>query len=246
MAIYAYDGTFDGLMTVFVQLLRSNETPCDILTFDAADGILLGDVIRIGTNESNRLTAGSLTDRQSEGIVGTLCTAYMSELPGFEMVSYNFLRTVSQHGVSIVENLADESIMAMNKITYKVGCEKHRFMGLARFSELSDGMLYSVIEPDHNIAPLLAPHFAARMASHDWMIHDLTRGLVVIYRCRTKRWDIFSVEESSPVVYSKNEMEYRSVWKRYFKEIAIPERKNPACQKRFMPRRYWKHLTEKR
>ncbi|HSA34375.1 MAG TPA: DUF4130 domain-containing protein, partial [bacterium] len=39
---------------------------------------------------------------------------------------------------------------------------------------------------------------------------------------------------------------YEKMWRRYFKDIAIPERRNPRCQRRFMPVRYWKYLTEKR
>ncbi|HNX60154.1 MAG TPA: DUF4130 domain-containing protein, partial [Spirochaetota bacterium] len=41
------------------------------------------------------------------------------------------------------------------------------------------------------------------------------------------------------------EKEYRAMWRHYYREIAIPERTNPRCQKNFMPVRYWKYLTER-
>jgi hypothetical protein len=35
-----------------------------------------------------------------------------------------------------------------------------------------------------------------------------------------------------------------SLWREYFREIAIKERMNPRLQAKLMPRRYWKHLVE--
>ena len=38
--------------------------------------------------------------------------------------------------------------------------------------------------------------------------------------------------------------EYVDLWKCYFESTTIKERKNPKLQKRMMPLRYWKHLSE--
>ena len=37
---------------------------------------------------------------------------------------------------------------------------------------------------------------------------------------------------------------FEDLWKQFYKSVNIEERKNPKCQKRMMPTRYWKHLTE--
>jgi probable DNA metabolism protein len=45
-------------------------------------------------------------------------------------------------------------------------------------------------------------------------------------------------------ISSDREMFYQALWKSYFKNIAIGERKNPRLQRQFIPRRYWKNLVE--
>lgn len=44
--------------------------------------------------------------------------------------------------------------------------------------------------------------------------------------------------------YSGSEQCYGALWKQYFDVMATKERANPKCQRRLMPARYWKHLTE--
>jgi probable DNA metabolism protein len=39
---------------------------------------------------------------------------------------------------------------------------------------------------------------------------------------------------------------WEELWRTYHRSITIENRKNPELQKRFMPTRYWKYLTETR
>ena len=43
---------------------------------------------------------------------------------------------------------------------------------------------------------------------------------------------------------AEEERRFQLLWKNYFRALAIPERLNEKQQRRMMPRRYWKHLTE--
>ena len=43
---------------------------------------------------------------------------------------------------------------------------------------------------------------------------------------------------------AEDEREFQLLWKNYFRALAIPQRVNERQQRRMMPRRYWKHLTE--
>jgi probable DNA metabolism protein len=38
---------------------------------------------------------------------------------------------------------------------------------------------------------------------------------------------------------------WQDIWRTYIKKIAITERKNLVVQRNFMPKRFWKYLTEK-
>ena len=41
------------------------------------------------------------------------------------------------------------------------------------------------------------------------------------------------------------EKKYQTLWQRYFVKTGIPERKNMKLHIQWMPKRYWKYLTEK-
>ncbi|HEY1405951.1 MAG TPA: TIGR03915 family putative DNA repair protein [Spirochaetota bacterium] len=240
--IYVYDGSFNSLLTALGKAIKRKETPEEIITAEDASSLLLGELFHTGCDNQGAERFSAIIEKKSSRTLSSLCTAYLSELKGFEMKSLRFLQAVSEKGDAALDNLADERIRAMQLLTQKVTCEHHRMLGLLRFSELSDGTFYAPFEPDHNITGMIAPHFSKRLP-HDWIIHDLRRNIAAIHRHR--RWELFSIEENSPIVYSDKELEYRSIWQHYYKEIAIPERKNPLCQRRFMPTRYWKHLTER-
>ena len=40
------------------------------------------------------------------------------------------------------------------------------------------------------------------------------------------------------------EIEYRRLWKQFYKTIAIEGRNNPRCRRTLMPQRYWGQMTE--
>jgi probable DNA metabolism protein len=245
MATYLYDGSFDGLASLLSVLIKSGTTPDGIDVEGSQEDLLFSDSLFINADiiGGEKLTAW--LERESPLAMNYVCAAFMSETTGFEMAIYRFLRTVIKQGFKAINNYADDSVREMQNLHRDVFGERHRMLGLLRFAELSDGTFYAPFEPDHNIAAIVAPHFSRRLASQNWIIHDVGRNLGVAFRKDSGRWELFNMELASALEYSQNEKEYRAMWKRYYKEIAIPERKNPRCQKRFMPVRYWKYLTEK-
>ena len=58
-------------------------------------------------------------------------------------------------------------------------------------------------------------------------------------------FNIISGQLNSEVTHS-DEDKWQEMWKTYFKQIAIRERTNLKCQQNFMPKRFWKYLTEKK
>jgi probable DNA metabolism protein len=46
-------------------------------------------------------------------------------------------------------------------------------------------------------------------------------------------------------VLNEGDAFYQTLWKSYFENISIKERKNLRLQRQHMPRRFWKYLTEK-
>ena len=245
MDLYLYDGSFESLIGLCSALIGRKENPDGIAVQGTEQPGLFDAVLSLSCDIQSARSEISYLEKGPSSAMRYICGAFMSELPGMEMSIFRFISAVKQNGFSSIENLADDRILDIYRIQQKVFIEKHRMMGLLRFSELSDGTLYAPFEPDHNITGIIAPHFSRRLSQNDWIIHDRKRDLGAIYKKKSGKWMLFDMEQNSPFSYSNNEFEYRNLWKLYYREISIPERKNPRCQKRFMPVRYWKYLTER-
>ena len=111
-----------------------------------------------------------------------------------------------------------------------------------RFSVMENDVLYAEIEPDNDVLELIAGHFRDRFRNDPFIIRDLKRGKAIV--AYGGHWYISGFTDDYVPEQSSEEQEYRNLWKNYFDNIAIKERKNPRCQRSFMPLRYWKHLTE--
>mgnify|MGYP002569755837 CR=1 FL=1 len=54
----------------------------------------------------------------------------------------------------------------------------------------------------------------------------------------------FGADKLADEWLAEDERRFQLLWKSYFRALAIPQRTNERLQRRMMPRRYWKHLTE--
>ena len=104
--------------------------------------------------------------------------------------------------------------------------------------------MYAKIAPDHDVLELLGEHFSDRFKGDPFLIHDAKRSKALY--SAAGQWRIAPIDEKALPDLSEEEKLYRRMWKTYFDTVAIEERINPACQKRYMPVRYWKNLTEMR
>jgi probable DNA metabolism protein len=141
---------------------------------------------------------------------------------------------------------------AVLEAAYKTGREIDRLMGLLRFTPCfpgggpggagSSGPVYVArCCPDHYVLPGLAEHFTRRFGGCPWAVVD------------EKRWLVLAGEGGGaarlfplgpePAGASPADC-YEDLWRNYHHSINNPARNNPALQRQFIPRRYWKYVTE--
>jgi probable DNA metabolism protein len=245
MAVFLYDGSFESLMGLCGNLIKRDEVPDDIVVEGKEENVLFGESVYPSIDDTAGKRIIDAVENKSVEALRYICGAFLSEINGSEKAIFDFLSLIHIKGWRVIDNLAEDSVLSIFRMQQKVFIEKHRMLGLLRFSELSDGTFYSPYEPDHNITCLVAPHFKERLAQQNWIIHDVKRNIGAMYKKQTGRWELFNIEQSSRIRYSEREEDYQKLWHHYCREISIPERKNPRCQKQFMPVRYWKHLTER-
>ena len=147
----------------------------------------------------------------------------------------------------LVNYLQDPYVLAVSKMRQNVWCEAHHYMGFVRFAELKNGILYSEIEPQNHILPIIAEHFADRLPKENFMIKDKARNLYIVHEAG--KGVVFHKEEGTGIevteeMYSEEETAIQRLFKIFHKTIAIQERTNLELQRQLLPLRFRENMVE--
>jgi probable DNA metabolism protein len=179
--------------------------------------------------------------------------AFATADDNIELCLYRYLRKVFDDATGkFHKNLLDDDAFTIYRAARRVRTEIHRFHGFVRFQATADGKYFAVIAPDNDIVSLLAPFFTARFPAQNWVIYDSKRNKGIFYDCKNvveiqlaERQFSTLTGNLRPENVSDDENRYRQLWRTYYRSINIVERKNTRTMVNFLPRRYWKYLTEK-
>ena len=241
MPNYYYDGSFDGLLTVIYMAYNDRESNMLRVNAKAEQLFLALDDIHIITDFSKaRRVEKSICDKLSYNFLNSIRTCFLSCDKNKDTVIIHTVYKALKYGEEILNSLDDHAFY-MNKLVKQVLNERHRYLGLLRFKEMKDGIMFSTIEPKNNILPILISHFKNRMKREKIAIFDKGRKMIVYYD--GKKAEIFFVE-SLEIEWSDEEIEYSELWKTFHKSISIKERENKKLQQSNLPKYYWKHLIE--
>lgn len=244
MAVYRYDGSFEGFLCAGARCLDDGGRGEFVRDGDGAPGLFAASAMPV---ETVRMTALAFRERfvaaVSREAFATARYAFQSRNEGVEGLVWRYLELGLRAGRRLECMLAQEPVHSVTRIARQVSHEAHKFKGFVRFQEVADGFLYARIEPEADILPLIAPHFAGRVGDLPWMIHDLRRRQAAV--CIRGAWRLAAgVEQTGEPGLSAAEHDHAALWQRYFLRHAIKERHNPTLQQKHVPLRYRKHLTE--
>jgi probable DNA metabolism protein len=243
MTAYAYDGSFDGLLTVVAAALEAGRRPERIVSRADAQMDLFGAPERVSV-DAGRVESllDDLACRATGRAVRCVTRVGLSELPDLELALFDFIQLAFEHGRNVTAFHAHASVRRINEVSRKVGNEIHRYTGLLRFRDTRQDMLWAPCTPDHNVILPVAWHFRRRMPAERWIIHDVQRKLAVLWDGK----DLKTREGQAipDVELAAGEKEMQTLWKTFHEHIAIRSRTNPRLQRQHMPRRYWKYLVE--
>lgn len=209
------------------------------------------------TEQKVRKVLSAVCSRLSQEIYRQIYTASLSQEPDRADRIYRFLVSAFKHGPKIVDMMQLPEVYEIFRICRNVTNESHQQLEFIRFSQIAGGVLASRIGPKNDVLPLLSPHFADRLPEENWIIYDENRRKASVHPAG-KDWfltDWFSDGEkeragSDPenwqdwLLASGDEAVYENLWKTFFDAIAIRERKNPACQRGYLPMRFRPYMTE--
>ena len=241
MPNYYYDGSFDGLLTVIFIAYKDRKNNALRITVKTEQLLLgLDDINVISDFSKARRVEKSICDKLSYNFLNSIRTCFLSCDKNKDTVIVHTVYKALKQGEEILHSL-DEHAFYVNKLVKQVLNERHRYLGVLRFKEVKDGIMFSTIEPKNNVLPILLSHFINRMKREKFAIYDKKRKMIAYYD--TKKVEIFIVK-SLEIEWSDEEIEYSELWKTFHKSISIKERENKKLQQSNLPKYYWKHLIE--
>jgi probable DNA metabolism protein len=241
---YLYDGSLDGLLTC-IYLNYYQEPAAGIYQQEYYHPTLMVDNILAVTDPVLAARVyEAIPAKISEDALNLIYHTYLSSAANKENLILRYLRLGFRMGPKINLYHSHPDVYPLQKAARQVTLEVHRFLGLLRFAD-TGRFLYAALTPDHNILPLIADHFADRLAHERWIIHDQKRKLAVVYDGSAQpHWYLTDFSRHLLPSLPKKEQYYQQLWQLYFNEIAIETRCNPRLQSHFVPLRYRSHLTE--
>ncbi len=242
--IYIYDGDFISLLNTIIYLIKKNRKPDNIKSFEYTP-TLLDNTINLSIPRNEKIIE-KIRRQFGKYVLRILYCIFLSEEENKELILfYLFKNTLKyQNQVLYYRNLrcVSEGMRIANYVIH----ESHKMKGFLRFKELENHILYAEMEPTNNVLFLVSSHFQKRLKNEYWMIKDTKRRIISIYD--KKNFYIVAEEElkSRITKESKDEKKIEELWKLFYKTIGITERKNDRCRMNFMPKKYWKFMTEMR
>lgn len=261
--VYVYDDSFDGLLTALFTAYCATEKP-DTLSAESEfeDGLFIEKTVIASDRAKAANAMNVIANFISLEAMHNIFYAFLAESDNHGGVIYDYFNFGVEKGRLVDKFLHDPRVIAVHRLRDRLHCEKHRLMGLIRFKKVEGAgrrpLYYAECEPDNNVIGLLAPHFAHRLPGERWMIHDLKRGVAVVNDpdrksssglekqrgASEKTWSLVDVTLAGTPENAHQEELYQDLWREFIRSIAIQTRINPKLQRRCMPARYWKYLTE--
>lgn len=250
--ILQFDGSWEGLLTAIFEVFEYRIDPKAVIDGRHVQINLFEPRHLVTTVEAKaaRVRNGLLEKVGVQGI-RELYHVYLSELETAPLlIVKTALYYFAQQHQNGQLNYGHNEVLAVKQIVKSVLRERHRMKAFVRFQLLQDGLYVALIEPDFNVLPLIRKHFKERYADQRWLIYDVKRHYGLYYDLQDATEVTFGEghdisQHSISIGANQQEDMYSDLWKRYFKSVNIPERKNTKLHLQHVPRRYWRYLNEK-
>lgn len=240
-SVYIYDGDFISLLNTILYLLKNNLHPENIKT-EIYHPSLFENTIYLPILKNEKII-DQIIHAFGQYAMRSIYYVFLSEEENKELILYYFFRNALKYRHKIVYYRNLKCVSEVLRISNYVRYETHKMKGFLRFKELEKKILYAEMEPTNDILFLVSCHFVKRLKNEFWIIKDNKRKIISIY---DKKQFVIVKEEEFQLSQkeSKEEQDIELLWKTFYKTIGIKERKNERCRRNFMPKKYWKYITE--
>lgn len=236
---YFFDGTKNGFLTAMVAAFHDESA---VLTSKKIQLTLGESSVFVPTDDKKAARTEARLQEIDRHCLWELDTLLRCGEIDNEQTAFLYLRAVAKAGRAIRNKLALSEVFKAKEYIQKVSFEIHRLHGFIRFMQTESGALYAPFSPDNDVCDLLLPHFCARLPHYPFVLHDVKRKKAAVYD-GVRRF--VAPLHNADVLLSEKETAIQSLFKEYYDSVNIPERARPKQMRAYMPKRYWKFLTEK-
>jgi probable DNA metabolism protein len=251
MTTLVYDGSFKGWLTAVFEVYEYKFNDAGIRREDLYQDELMHKKHLVISDEKKAARVWQkLLNKLSRSALRQMYQSFLGEEKNIENILLTYVRYALLSQVSVEHDFGHPAVLHIQQTARKVHREKHRMEAFVRFELTKDKLFYAIIQPDFNVLPLIQTHFRDRYADQRWLIYDTRRKYGIYYDLQEVtevKIDFSDHVTSKPdLVYDEKETMYQQLWQQYFASVNIKARKNTRLHIQHMPKRYWKHLTEKR
>ena len=146
-----------------------------------------------------------------------------------------------QQGEKDVISAADEDGARLHGMVKAVRREEHDMHAYIRFRERREEAgpprFVAWFEPNHDVLPQVARHFASRMGRVTWMIATPEASVM---------WDGVTLHSTGALMRGPEDIDDagEALWLTYYRSIFNPARLNAELMHGHIPSRFWKNLPE--
>lgn len=263
---YVYDGSLEGLLSAIFTAYACKEDPSDVV-------IAKNLQPRLGQEMRDIESDMDVALRVQKGICRTcgpvvfdaVKSASLSDDPAAGSIVYRFVRyamakhkphdctgclrkmrcgglcTRSQKN-SALNDIVHPSVAPFHELNRAVYNERHRMLQFLRFEHMEGDVWFARCNPAASVVPLIMDWFAGRFNTQAFMIYDENHRIAGVYE--GKEWYLVKTDSLMLPEHSAEEEVMQAAWKRFYNTIAVESRYNPELRRQFMPKRFWKNITE--
>ncbi len=153
---------------------------------------------------------------------------------------YSVLWRILHQNRNLLSIRVDDEVSRLLRLHWEVGSDAHRMKALLRFRKVHEkdhDVYIAWYKPDHDVVPIVAPHFTDKFATMHWAI--LTPDCCA-------HWDTQELRFSPGVERARapHDDELEDLWRAFYRSTFNPARLSPKTMRSEMPVRFWKNLPE--
>ena len=243
MIVFTVDKGLNGILSALFVSYTQKIYPEKVIVTDIKYQPSFDEKLcRIESVTGSERVRNALINYAGQSCISRLGVCLLSSDDGAYTTAYFYAKKILDARRDVAPLLTDPVVFKFDDLCRKVLLEKHRMTGFLRFNETRKKVLYACYSPDNDITELIAPHFFARFGKIPFVIHDLNRNRIAISDGRDVRYGYTNARATLDL--SEDEKNFQNLWKHYFNDVNIKERKNTRQQDGYMPRRYRKFMPE--